>query len=78
MSRNSEESHDVTCSGAYTTNYGGPLRKSRTANFQLIATVLINVCYRIYADVRPFAGPPERLPATTRRWHGTNCTHAYQ
>jgi CRISPR-associated protein Cas5d len=62
----------------YTTNYGGPLRKSGTSNFQLIATVLVNVCYRLYADVRPFEGSPERLPATARAWLGTNCAHAYQ
>ncbi len=40
----------------YTTNYGGPLRKSeqrKTGNsYQLIATVLVNVCYRLYAMVR--------------------------
>lgn len=40
----------------YTTNYGGPLRKgqviSKGANMQLFATVLANVCYRIYGDVR--------------------------
>src|SRR5437016_975321 len=35
----------------YTTNYGGPLRKSGKTNYQLIATVLINVCYRLYANV---------------------------
>jgi len=39
----------------YTTNYGGPLRKSSSVkdgnSFQLLATVLVNVCYRIYADV---------------------------
>jgi CRISPR-associated protein Cas5d len=62
----------------YTTNYGGPLRKSGTANFQLIATVLINVCYRFYADLRPFDGPSDRLPASARAWLGTNCPHAYQ
>src|SRR5947209_19576560 len=27
----------------YGTNYGGPLRKSGTANYQLLATVLVNV-----------------------------------
>jgi CRISPR-associated protein Cas5d len=41
----------------YTTNYGGPLRKSRSMNkgagYQLLATVLVNVCYRIYADLYP-------------------------
>jgi len=39
----------------YGTNYGGPLRKSdqvrKRNNYQLIATILINVCYRLYAEV---------------------------
>jgi CRISPR-associated protein Cas5d len=39
----------------YHTNYGGPLRQTRAVeegnSFQLLATVLVNVCYRIYADV---------------------------
>ena len=62
----------------YTTNYGGPLRKSGTANFQLIATVLVNVCYRLYADVRMFEGAPDRLSTSARHWLRTNCAHAYQ
>lgn len=62
----------------YTTNYGGPLRKSGASNFQLIATVLVNVCYRLYADVRRFEGAPDRIPASARGWLGTNCAHAYQ
>ncbi|MDN3511314.1 MAG: CRISPR-associated protein Cas5 [Candidatus Jettenia sp.] len=40
----------------YTTNYGGPLRKSSimpNGSYQLLATVLINVCYRLYAELRP-------------------------
>lgn len=54
----------------YTTNYGGPLRKSGQLsggnNYQLFATVLINVCYRIYADVEPAV----RFPRTEKiaRW----------
>jgi CRISPR-associated protein Cas5d len=40
----------------YSTNYGGLLRKSAIIStgdsFQLIATVLINVCYRFYAELR--------------------------
>lgn len=40
----------------YVTNYGGPLRKSdqvkKGNNYQLMATVLVDVCYRIYAQVR--------------------------
>lgn len=40
----------------YTTNYGGPLRKTAVmphGSYQLLATTLINVCYRLYADMRP-------------------------
>jgi CRISPR-associated protein Cas5d len=40
----------------YTTNYGGPLRKGNQlalgASYQLVATVLANVCYRVYGEVR--------------------------
>ncbi|GHS91136.1 type I-C CRISPR-associated protein Cas5 [Planctomycetales bacterium] len=39
----------------YHTNYGGPLRKSDSVtggnSFQLLATTLIDVCYRLYAEV---------------------------
>ena len=62
----------------YTTNYGGPLRKSGTTNYQLMATVLINVCYRLYADVVPFRGPLDRLNEGGRRWARLNGPHAYQ
>ena len=45
----------------YQTNYGGPLRKSGVVagggSFQLLATVLIDVCYRLYAEVLPVSGP---------------------
>lgn len=40
----------------YVTNYGGPLRKQdqikNDNNYQLFATVLVDVCYRIYAEVQ--------------------------
>lgn len=40
----------------YATNYGGPLRKADAiktgSSYQMVATVLINVCYRLYAEVR--------------------------
>jgi CRISPR-associated protein Cas5d len=40
----------------YVTNYGGPLRKSNQIknnnNYQLIATILVDVCYRIHGEVR--------------------------
>jgi len=39
----------------FITNYGGPLRKpaqiTGNNNFQLIATILVDVCYRIYGEV---------------------------
>ena len=41
----------------YSTNYGGPLRKSDQVkddnNYQLLATILINVRYVIHADLLP-------------------------
>jgi CRISPR-associated protein Cas5d len=41
----------------YVTNYGGPLRKQtqikKDNNYQLIATVLVDVHYRLLAEVRP-------------------------
>lgn len=43
----------------YTTNYGGPLRASdamnKGASFQFYTVVLVNVCYRLYAQAE-FAG----------------------
>jgi CRISPR-associated protein Cas5d len=40
----------------YVTNYGGPLRKTRQIeqdnNYQLLATVLVDVCYRLFAEVK--------------------------
>lgn len=40
---------------SYVTNYGGPLRKSSDFNkgnsYQFIATILVDVCYRIYGEV---------------------------
>jgi CRISPR-associated protein Cas5d len=40
----------------YVTNYGGPLRKQdqikKNNNYQLIATILVDVCYRIHGEVR--------------------------
>jgi CRISPR-associated protein Cas5d len=39
----------------YITNYGGPLRSDgqikNDNNYQLIATILVDVCYRIYGEV---------------------------
>lgn len=66
----------------YTTNYGGPLRKSGQIsggnNYQLFATVLINVRYRLYAEVRP----AERAPHSEKiaRWleRTRSPAHAFQ
>ena len=42
---------------SYCTNYGGPLRSASAINrgnsFQIYATVLIDVCYKLYAQVVP-------------------------
>jgi CRISPR-associated protein Cas5d len=35
----------------FITNYHGPLRKPSTNNYQLMATILVDVCYRIYGEV---------------------------
>jgi len=49
----------------YTTNYGGPLRKREQITngdaFQHKATVLINVCYRLYAKIEDFKYIPKSL-----------------
>jgi CRISPR-associated protein Cas5d len=41
----------------FVTNYGGPLRKGEQVkkgnNYQLFATVLVDVCYRLYAELVP-------------------------
>jgi CRISPR-associated protein Cas5d len=69
----------------YQTNYGGPLRKTRVVTegggFQLLATVLIDVCYRLYAEV---ATIPKifktRVPDKARQWDAktTSPGHAYR
>ncbi len=67
----------------YKTNYGGPLRDPKNINndnqYQLFATVLINVCYRFYAVARPNRRKmnlPERAQSWDRRT--TAPGHAYQ
>lgn len=68
---------------SYATNYGGPLRKGdaikKGNNYQLFATVLTDVCYRVYADVVP---NPKKdcLPEKARKWdrQTTSPGHAYQ
>ena len=47
----------------YVTNYRGPLRKGsqikKEASYQLPATVLVDVCYRVYADCLRIPGVPD-------------------
>jgi CRISPR-associated protein Cas5d len=69
----------------YQANYGGPLRKSGVVasggGFQLLATVLIDVCYRLYADVIPVARDHhDAMPESARAWDEktTSPGHAYQ
>jgi CRISPR-associated protein Cas5d len=49
----------------YTINYNGPLRKleqiTRNVAFQHKTTVLINVCYRLYAKIEDFRYIPKSL-----------------
>jgi CRISPR-associated protein Cas5d len=66
----------------YTTNYGGPLRKSgqikEDNNYQLFATVLINVNYRLYAELRPTNSAPhsEKIARWLERTRSP--AHAFQ
>lgn len=68
---------------SYCTNYGGPLRKQTSIkkgdNYQLYATVLIDVCYRLYAKVVP-NNDKSGLPASAIQWDKktTSPGHAYQ
>ena len=56
----------------YTTNYGGPLRASdaftKGAPFQLYAVVLVDVCYRLYAEAE-FAGHHETTTCPPHAYH---------
>lgn len=68
---------------AYATNYGGPLRSpaqiKSNANYQMFATVLIDVCYRLYANIYPSA-QKDKLPPKALAWDKktTSPGHAYQ
>jgi len=57
----------------YTTNYGGPLRKSnqlsKGSSYQLFATILVDVCYRIYGVVEELSTPPIDKVTTTNHLH---------
>jgi CRISPR-associated protein Cas5d len=67
----------------YTTNYGGPLRASSSVkggdSFQLFATVLVNVCYKFYADVLSTSDSTgESEESRIYREAKLNGAHAYQ
>lgn len=68
---------------SYATNYGGPLRKNDSIKkgdqYQLYATVLTDVCYRLYADVMPNSNKMN-LPIQAQCWDlkTTSPGHAYQ
>ncbi len=68
---------------SYATNYGGPLRDSKNIkdgnSYQFYATVLTDVCYRLYAIARPNPHK-DKLPECARRWdrRTTSPGHAYQ
>lgn len=68
---------------SYCTNYGGPLRSTESIkkgnNYQMYASVLIDVCYRIYAEVIPFK-EKYKLPESAKQWDRktTSPGHAYQ
>jgi len=68
---------------SYVTNYGGPLRASKSiqkgTNYQLYATVLVDVCYRLYANVEANHFK-QNLPQKALAWdrQTTSPGHAYQ
>lgn len=69
----------------YQTNYGGPLRKSGVikggGSFQLLATVLTDVSYRLYAKVVPINKTmKKRIPNSAMQWDEktTSPGHAYK
>ena len=61
------------CYHRYTTNYGGPSRKSsqlsNSSSYQLFATVLSDVCYRVYGVVTELSAPPSDRVITTNHLH---------
>lgn len=67
----------------YVTNYGGPLRNPKNIkkgdNYRLFATVLVDVCYHLYALVRPIKHK-NKIPEKSLNWdrNTTSPGHAYQ
>ena len=68
----------------YNTNYGGPLRKNdqinKGASYQLLASVLCNVNYRLYADAQRCTKTNGGMSLKTKEWlnRTTSPGHAYQ
>lgn len=68
----------------YHTNYGGPLRKSSVfksgGGFQFLSTVLVDVCYRLYAEVEAVGRTAKNLPQSAKSWDQktTSPGHAHQ
>lgn len=68
---------------SYAFNYGGPLRKAdaikNNNNYQMFATVLVDVCYRLYALAVPNFKKDD-LPLNAKKWDGNTTApgHAYQ
>lgn len=63
----------------YATNYNGPLRKTGTEGaYQFLATVLTDVCYRMYAHVYPLRDK-KKLNKSARAWDSKTSSpgHAY-
>lgn len=62
----------------YVTNYKGPLKESGKETYQFLATVLTDVCYRLYAFVYP-ARKKNDLPDKALEWDKktTSPGHAY-
>ena len=69
---------------SYNTNYGGPLRKGGViksgGSFQLLASALINPCYRLHAEIRRNPRTNGVMSERTRAWQSktTSPEHAYQ
>jgi CRISPR-associated protein Cas5d len=68
---------------SYVTSYGGPLRENKAIekgnNYQLLATILIDVCYKVYAEAMPNK-EKSKLPQRAKQWDSktTSPGHAYQ
>jgi CRISPR-associated protein Cas5d len=69
---------------SYNTNYGGPMRKGEViksgGSFQLLASTLINPCYRLHAEIRGDSSSRGLMTERTRAWQSktTSPEHAYQ